>query len=110
MDINKEQIQSLQEDNEALQAKNKKWISKLDDEIERNAKVVGELTQKIKVLQDDKYKLEFQLKQVNSKSSEEDLIAAEELLRDKQEQIDGLEARVFNLSDELQNVQSGLTS
>lgn len=82
-DINKEQILSLQEDNESLQAKNRKWISKLDDEIERNAKVVGDLTQKIKVLQDDKYKLELQLKQSVSRSSEDDLVAAEDLLRDK---------------------------
>jgi hypothetical protein len=49
-DINKEQILNLKEDNESLYIKNRKWISKLDGEVERNGKTISDLTHKLKVV------------------------------------------------------------
>jgi hypothetical protein len=62
-DINKEHILVLKEDNESFQVKNRKWISKLDQEIENNSVIVSNLTKKLKLITDEKCRLEFQLKQ-----------------------------------------------
>lgn len=43
-------LKSLNEDNEELQQKNKMWVKKLDEEIEKNAVSMSELTNKIKEL------------------------------------------------------------
>lgn len=40
-------ISQLREENESLLAKNKKWITKLDEEIEKNAQNVQNLTKQI---------------------------------------------------------------
>jgi hypothetical protein len=49
----------LQEENEGLAKKAKKWICKLDEEIERNQQNVTQLTLKINALQETNYKLEL---------------------------------------------------
>lgn len=76
-------MDSLQEENDALLLKNKKWIGKLDDEIDKNAKLVSELTQKIKALSEEKYKLEFALTSNTARGDEEDLMEAEETIKEK---------------------------
>ena len=48
-----------------------KWIDKLDDEIEKNAKKVQELNQTIQILKDTNFKQEFQLK--NDKGGQVDI-------------------------------------
>ena len=40
-------ISQLREENESLLAKNKKWITKLDEEIDKNAQNVQNLTKQI---------------------------------------------------------------
>lgn len=41
----KQQIDTLQEDNESLNQKNKKWIAKVDEEIEKNSVKITQLNQ-----------------------------------------------------------------
>jgi len=41
----KQQVDSLQEDNESLNQKNKKWIAKVDEEIEKNSVKVTALNE-----------------------------------------------------------------
>ena len=60
--ILREQLAALQEDNDALQQKNKKWVTKLDEEIEKNAKAYEELSKKHKTEFDLRLKVEFRLK------------------------------------------------
>lgn len=43
-------LKSFNEDNEELQQKNRMWVKKLDEEIEKSAQSMGELTNKIKEL------------------------------------------------------------
>ena len=45
--------------------KNKKWIARLDQEIEKNSEIVQTLTKQIKELQEKNYKLEYDMKQRN---------------------------------------------
>jgi FtsZ-binding cell division protein ZapB len=55
-------IESLKEENDLLNDKNKKWLSKLDNEIEKNAENVGTLILQIKELSEKNFKLEFENK------------------------------------------------
>ena len=41
----KQQVETLQEDNESLNQKNKKWIAKVDEEIEKNSLKITALNQ-----------------------------------------------------------------
>lgn len=50
----------LEEENTNLALKSKKWIARLDEEIEKNQQNVTQLTLQIKHLQEQNYKLEFQ--------------------------------------------------
>ena len=58
------------ENTKAIDSK-QKWIDKLDDEIEKNAKRVQELNQTIQILKDTNFKQEFQLK--NDKGGQVDI-------------------------------------
>ncbi len=72
----KDQNFRLVEDNEQLQNKSKKWIARLDEEIEKNSKSMSDLVQKLKVVTEEKSKL--QIKMSNSQFLERDLANAEE--------------------------------
>jgi len=49
-----------------LQEKNKKWIQKLEQEIEKNNENVSRLTKQIKDLQEKNYKLDFESRQMTA--------------------------------------------
>ena len=72
----KDQNFRLVEDNEQLQNKSKKWIARLDEEIEKNSKSMSDLVQKLKVVTEEKSKLQIKLS--NSQFLERDLANAEE--------------------------------
>lgn len=72
----KDQNFRLVEDNDQLQNKSKKWIARLDEEIEKNSKSMSDLVQKLKVVTEEKSKL--QIKMSNSQFLERDLANAEE--------------------------------
>ena len=48
-------INDLTEDNESLDKQVKKWISKFDQEIEKNSSKFAELNNQIKTLQEEKF-------------------------------------------------------
>ena len=58
----KRQIEELEEDKTELAAKNKKWISKYEEEIEKNKAKFTDLHKQIKQLQEDNIKLEVAAK------------------------------------------------
>ena len=58
----KRQIEELEEDKADLAAKNKKWISKYEEEIEKNKAKFTDLHNQIKQLQEDNIKLEVAAK------------------------------------------------
>ncbi len=72
----KDQNFRLVEDNDQLQNKSKKWIARLDEEIEKNSKSMSDLVQKLKVVTEEKSKLQIKLS--NSQFLERDLANAEE--------------------------------
>ena len=72
----KDQNFRLVDDNDQLQNKSKKWIARLDEEIEKNSKSMSDLVQKLKVVTEEKSKLQIKLS--NSQFLERDLANAEE--------------------------------
>ena len=55
-------MQDLTEENEEKEKSVKKWISKFDQEIERNSSKFADLNKQIKQLQEEKFQLELQCK------------------------------------------------
>ena len=58
-------LEQLKEENEQLMERNKKWVARLDQEIEKNSEIVQNFTKQIKEFQEKNYKLEFEIKQRN---------------------------------------------
>ena len=72
-----------------MNVKNKKWISKLDEEIDRNKGKVSELTQQIKSLQDENYKLEITARlDTTLQQNEEEMERMRSQLQDRQDLAD----------------------
>ncbi len=106
-------IESLKEENDELQEKNKRWISKLDQEIEKNSQNVAMLTKQIKEFQEKNYKLEFEqrsrrseLEKNNFKNQTDEIKKLELLLREKTDLIDELEMHRFNVEEKMAKEQS----
>lgn len=58
----KKQVEELEDDKVALAAKNKKWINKYEEEIEKNKAKFDDLHKQIKYLQEDNIKLQVAAK------------------------------------------------
>lgn len=106
-------IQNLKVENEQLQEKNKKWISKLDQEIEKSSQNVGMLTKQIKELQEKNYRLEIdqmqkqgQIEKKAFKDQVDEVKRMENELREKNDMIEELEMNKFNIEELLQKEQN----
>ena len=89
----KRQIEELEEDKTDLAAKNKKWISKYEEEIEKNKAKFTDLHKKIKQLQEGNLKLEVAAKCVTTlQIAQEELEMVKDQLQDKLELIEQLRA------------------
>ena len=96
----KKQVEELEEDKTELAAKNKKWISKYEEEIEKNKAKFTDLHRQIKQLQEDNIKLEVSAKYDHSfQQSAEELDMVKEQLKDKQELIEKFESHLTELAD-----------
>lgn len=82
-------------------AKNKKWISKYEDEIEKNKAKFNDLHKQIKQLQEENIKLQVAAKYDTSlQQNEEELEMVKEQLRDKQDMIEQFESHMTALTEQ----------
>ena len=96
----KKQVEELEEDKLELAAKNKKWIAKYEEEIERNKTKFSELRSQIKQLQEENIKLEVSAKYDHSfQQSAEELDMVKEQLKDKQELIEQFESHLMGIAE-----------
>ena len=96
----KRQVEELEEDKAELAAKNKKWIAKYEDEIEKNKAKFNDLHKQIKTLQEENIKLEVATKyDTTQQQNIEELDMVKEQLRDKQELIEQFESHLTGLQD-----------
>ena len=82
----KVRVDDLTEENEGLDKSVKKWISKFDQEIEKNSAKFAELNRQIKLLQEDKFQLELHSKLDTS-------------LQQSEEEINRLQSKLLNKDD-----------
>lgn len=94
-------MEELEDENKQLVQKNKKWISKYEEEIEKNKDKFNALHTQIKQLQDHNTKLEVAARYDTSlQQTTEELSMAKEQLRDKQDLIEQFEAHMTSLAEE----------
>ena len=99
-------LEQLKEENEQLMERNKKWVARLDQEIEKNSEIVQNFTKQIKEFQEKNYKLEFEIKQRNIdlekrafKEQVDEVRRMDQNLNERSDRIMELEMQNFQLKE-----------